>query len=171
MASTLQVKVEGLGTITRVARQLDRKAGVEWRREIRAAGRPMVAEAKSRLRATGSAKSRTTARTVSMGATGRGVHIKMGGRNHPWARPVEFGANRTETRAHNVNDAFGRGFSLAGVVKSIDYSSPKMFGPWTGNSPGAGRGFFPAVRHGLDSLDQRLLKVRDGYVNTLARAG
>lgn len=158
--------VEGLGTIASVARRLSREASREWRAEIRRAGEPIVRDAKSRFRRLGGSKAATTARTVRLRATPRGVQLQMGGRNHPWARPKEFGAKRQQTRRHRITEAFGRPIDPVVVVKRIDYSSPRIFGPSSGQE---GKAFFPAVREGRELLERRLVGLRDNFVEVLSR--
>ena len=162
--TSFAVDVEGLAAIAKVARSLD--VSKEWRREIKDAGRPMVADARTRFRNLGGSKASTTARSVGMSTTNDGIFVKVGGPKHPWARPKEFGARRQATRRHDVSNAFGRGVSLSGITKTIDYSSPRIFGSFQKD----GKAFFPAVREGRRNLEIRLTRLRDGFVHQLAKA-
>lgn len=166
----LDVEVDGLGALTRVTRALGRDASKDWRREIRAAGRPMAADAKSRFRRLDGVLTTTTARSVGLAINTRGVEMKMGGSRHPAARAREFGSNRAVTRLHDVTNAFGRGVHLTGITKRINYRSPAMFGSWTGNDNRSGRAFFPAYREGRADVLRRLYKLRNDYANRLLKA-
>lgn len=167
----LDLRAEGLGVATRVARQIGGDIDKEWRAELRRAGQPIAQDARSRYRSLKPLGGQA-ARTVRVSVTQRGVAVQAGGR--PWSKAQEFGAKRTTTRKHRVNNAFGRGFSLPAVVKRINYV--RVFGAWTGNQstvgPGrvAGRALYPAAAAGRADAVKRLERVRDQALARLAGA-
>lgn len=172
MARLLELHADGIATITRVSRDLGRDIDKRWRGELRAAAAPIAADARARYRGLAPLGAEA-ARTVRASVSQRGVEIRAGGK--PWSKAQEFGTKRTATRKHNVNNAFGRGFSLPGVVKRINYV--RIFGAWTGNqstvSEGqvAGRALYPAAAAGRARAVKRLERLRDQAVNLLAQAG
>lgn len=175
MASMLELRAPGLGAATRVAKQLGPEVSRAWRREIRDAVQPIARDAKDRYEGA-IPLGRRAARTVGVSVTQGGAAVKAGG--FDWSKAAEFGAKRKKTRKHNVNDAFGRGFSLVGVEKRIDYSSPRLFGAWTGNRATlagtgrvSGRALYPAAAEGLEDTLDRLQAIADDAVGRLARAG
>lgn len=170
MEADVQWDGDGLGALTRVARAISKDASKDWRREVRAAGRPMVNDAKSRFRRLDGALSTSTARSVSLAISNTGVEMKLGGPKYPAARAREFGSNRGVTRKHDVSDAFGRGVRLVGITKRINYRSPRIFGSWTGNDNRSGRAFYPAYREGRADTLSRLYRLRNDYANRLLRA-
>lgn len=174
MASLLELRADGLGAATRVAKQLGPDVSREWRRGIRDAVRPIARDAQARYRGAIPLGDRA-AKTVRMSVTQRGAAVRAGG--FDWSKAAEFGAKRKKTRAHNVQNAFGKGFTMTGVAKAIDYSSPRLFGRWTGNRATlagsgqvSGRALYPAAAEGLEDTLDRLQALVDDAVGSLARA-
>lgn len=158
-----------LGAIRQAARKLGKDASKNWRDAVRKAGAPMVADAKARFRALGGT-GRRTARSVALRQANDGVTIKMGGAAYPFARGREFGAKGAKTFQVSQGNLFGRGITFEGS-RTIDYSSPKIFGSWTGSSSGAsGRAFYPAIRKHLGATRKRLEALADNYIDVLAKA-
>lgn len=167
MASLLELRAEGIGSVVRVAKQLGPDVSRDVRKVVRAAGAPIVKDARRRYRGAVPLGDRA-ARTVRQSVTQSGVQLRAGG--FDWSKGAEFGSKRRETRRFDLN---GRT-----VVRKIDYSSPRIFGAWTGNRATlrfvggvSGRALYPAAAEGREEAVRRLEEVLGGALDRMARAG
>lgn len=171
MASLLELQAEGIGSLTRVTADLGGSLDKEWRKDLRQAANPIAADAKRRYRGLNNL-GKHAARTVRTSVTQKGVLINAGGK--PWSLAEEFGVDRSETRRYTWSDLFGKGITWRGN-KRIDYR--QVLGPWAGNAltvgedKVAGRAVYPAAAAGRDDAVERLERLRDGFMDRLAKAG
>lgn len=155
-------------------------------REIRKALSPIRSDIRNsyqRLGGTGP----LVAQTARTQVTARGAAVAEGSRDTAgFLFGREFGAKRTQTRPHTRRVQSGRlaarqvgGGETRVFVAHIDYTSPKIFGKWTGNQfelgqaggritldKVSGNAFYPAVGKGAQNVLDALAKIAD---DTIAR--
>ncbi len=173
MARLTELHAEGISSLTRVAKELGPEVSKRWKVELRKAAEPIAGDAQRRYRGLNRLGGRA-AKTVGRRVSAKGLEVRAGGQ--PWSLAEEFGSNRVKTRTHDVRNAFGKGVSLIGIEKNINYKT--LFGTWTGNRHTlrgtglvAGHALFPAAAAGRDEAITRLEKVRDEFVKVLGEAG
>jgi hypothetical protein len=128
----------------------------------------MGADIKKRFRDLGGTGDRV-AGTVRTSVTAKGAAVRMGNSKHPYSVGREFGARRKQTRPHTAK----RGGTTTRVfVAHIDYTSPNIFGPWTGNQfqlgesngrvvieEASGQAYYPGIGEGAGKIYEALSKV------------
>ena len=185
MAKAGAIEVSGLVEVIEAAKWAKDEWGRAVLREIRAAIAPMQADIRNRFDALRHAGPLVGA-TVAVSVLAKGAAIRMGGSKAPYAAGMEWGSKKTETRPFIRKVGTGRlaarkvgGGEGRVIVSHINYSSPNIFGPWTGNqfdlgqtgdrvtfAQVSGHAFFPGIAAGGQGVVDRLLKIEQ---DTLAR--
>lgn len=169
MAERDGLRVTGLSETIEAAKAATDEWGKAVLREIRKAITPIRNEARQKFEALGGVGP-MVAQTVRVSVSSRGAAVLAGGgKAAPVVMGREFGAKRKSTRPHQR-----RGTK---TVARIPYSSPSIFGPWTGNqfdvgfSGGrlnvgevSGRAFYPAVGAGAEKVYRALEGVTERTV-------
>lgn len=168
---TVILHVRGLRELQAALKAAEDGSLRDMRRAMRAALAPIVADAKGRFEALGGTGSRTAV-TVRPFTTTTGIGVQFGG-NKGYEMAREFGAKYKRISTFPQRRPTG----TVQVTRIMDYSTPQMFGPWTGNrfmltsGTVSGRAFNPAVQDHWRVASAQMTKALDSYARKLLAAG
>lgn len=149
--------VKGLTELRQALRASSGKMNTMLRDELHAALAPIIADARSRFNALPGTGKRT-APAVSGRATETSIAVLLR-KDVGFEFGREFGAKGTRSVTFQRRRPGG---GTATVTRTIDYSRPTIFGPWTGNQfswppePTSGHAFYPAAAQGGEAAAQRI---------------
>lgn len=131
--SLMRVEVRGLRETRRALRQAGGDMPKMLRGEMNTAAQHIVSDARSRYARIFNSNGRTVNRIRVLSTTSTG-RVAFGGKKYPWAHGQEFGSQKYP-----------------------------QFSPWSGPSPGGGRGsagkfLYPAARAGIREYRHNLIK-------------
>lgn len=171
MPGQVLLQVKGLKELQQALKDAEDGSLRDMRKAIRTALVPIVADARSRFEGLGGTGARTAA-TVRSFNTANGFGVQFGG-NKGYEFGREFGARYQRISTFTMHTKTGS----AQVTRRMNYASPRVFGPWTGNqfmlTSGnvSGRAFNPAVQDHWRVASTAINKVLNDYAKKIEAAG
>lgn len=148
--------VKGLTELRQALKASEGKMDTMLRKELHAALAPIIADARGRFEALPGVGKRTApAVGGSAGPKSIAVYLRE---EFGFELGREFGAKGPKSVTFQQRRRGG----TATVTRTIDYSKPTIFGPWSGNQfsfppdPTSGHAFYPAAAQGGEAAAQRI---------------
>lgn len=170
------IRVEGLRELQQALKDAENGSLRAMRKELRSVLGPIVVDARARFSALPGTGPRT-AQTVKGFVRPGGIGVQFGSAGRGPGKGFEYGREFGARHVHVSTFQQNRPTGPVLVTRTIDYTAPSMFGPWTGNrftlfgaGQVSGRAFNPAVQAGARLATHKIDKVLDGYARRVLTA-